>query len=158
MITMLRLQIFLIDAVGLMVHRLPSLVIQMPAELIDSDSRHVARVLVVFFFQAEDGIRDLTVTGVQTCALPIYLRAGASIMLSDRSPLSLAMWDQLTRAGATSLAAVPTTYAAFGPAHVNLLNRTKIRTMTQSGARLGDELTMRLVRLMEQRQGRLLVK
>src|SRR2546427_1499828 len=28
-----------------------------------------------FFFQAEDGIRDLTVTGVQTCALPIYHRA-----------------------------------------------------------------------------------
>src|SRR5256884_281032 len=27
----------------------------------------------VFFFQAEDGIRDLAVTGVQTCALPIYL-------------------------------------------------------------------------------------
>src|SRR5256886_13479291 len=27
---------------------------------------------VFFFFQAEDGIRDLTVTGVQTCALPIY--------------------------------------------------------------------------------------
>src|SRR2546427_10642402 len=28
-------------------------------------------ILLVFFFQAEDGIRDLTVTGVQTCALPI---------------------------------------------------------------------------------------
>src|SRR2546430_12862278 len=27
-----------------------------------------------FFFQAEDGIRDLTVTGVQTCALPIWVR------------------------------------------------------------------------------------
>src|SRR2546427_8267358 len=27
-----------------------------------------------FFFQAEDGIRDLTVTGVQTCALPISRR------------------------------------------------------------------------------------
>src|SRR2546430_5851735 len=27
--------------------------------------------LIGFFFQAEDGIRDLTVTGVQTCALPI---------------------------------------------------------------------------------------
>src|SRR5208283_5592727 len=26
-----------------------------------------------FFFQAEDGIRDRDVTGVQTCALPIYL-------------------------------------------------------------------------------------
>src|SRR2546427_7043978 len=30
------------------------------------------RIFVYFFFQAEDGIRDLTVTGVQTCALPIY--------------------------------------------------------------------------------------
>src|SRR3712207_8170929 len=27
---------------------------------------------LVFFFQAEDGIRDIGVTGVQTCALPIY--------------------------------------------------------------------------------------
>src|SRR5437762_14105937 len=26
-----------------------------------------------FFFQAEDGIRDTSVTGVQTCALPIYV-------------------------------------------------------------------------------------
>src|SRR5260221_5059914 len=33
------------------------------------------KVIVVsfFFFQAEDGIRDHCVTGVQTCALPIYL-------------------------------------------------------------------------------------
>src|SRR2546426_7330450 len=29
----------------------------------------------VFFFQAEDGIRDYKVTGVQTCALPIWVRA-----------------------------------------------------------------------------------
>src|SRR6266568_5482120 len=31
-------------------------------------------VIIVFFFQAEDGIRDGTVTGVQTCALPISTR------------------------------------------------------------------------------------
>src|SRR6478609_8767138 len=31
-------------------------------------------VLDVFFFQAEDGIRDKLVTGVQTCALPIWRR------------------------------------------------------------------------------------
>src|SRR2546430_16445671 len=31
----------------------------------------------MFFFQAEDGIRDLTVTGVQTCALPICWRTQA---------------------------------------------------------------------------------
>src|SRR5688572_33248983 len=30
---------------------------------------------IFFFFQAEDGIRDLTVTGVQTCALPISTAA-----------------------------------------------------------------------------------
>src|SRR5258708_25163494 len=35
-------------------------------------------VLLVFFFQAEDGIRDDLVTGVQTCALPIYLRCRPS--------------------------------------------------------------------------------
>src|SRR2546427_4511646 len=29
-------------------------------------------LIFFFFFQAEDGIRDLTVTGVQTCALPIF--------------------------------------------------------------------------------------
>src|SRR2546430_14834677 len=40
--------------------------------------RHVSGF---FFFQAEDGIRDLTVTGVQTCALPI----------SDGEPVSLAL-------------------------------------------------------------------
>src|SRR5258706_11039141 len=32
-------------------------------------------MLVFFFFQAEDGIRDWSVTGVQTCALPICLAA-----------------------------------------------------------------------------------
>src|SRR5690606_40249883 len=31
-------------------------------------------VFFFFFFQAEDGIRDFHVTGVQTCALPIYRR------------------------------------------------------------------------------------
>src|SRR5690606_40642651 len=31
-------------------------------------------VIVCFFFQAEDGIRDFHVTGVQTCALPICPR------------------------------------------------------------------------------------
>src|SRR2546430_16454067 len=34
-----------------------------------------SNVIFFFFFQAEDGIRDLTVTGVQTCALPIFAAA-----------------------------------------------------------------------------------
>ena len=42
---------------------------------------------VFFFFQAEDGIRDWSVTGVQTCALPIYLtlRAQNELNLSSES-------------------------------------------------------------------------
>src|SRR5699024_12033396 len=34
---------------------------------------YVFRLFFFFFFQAEDGIRDRNVTGVQTCALPILL-------------------------------------------------------------------------------------
>src|SRR6266478_9681735 len=33
-----------------------------------------------FFFQAEDGIRDLTVTGVQTCALPILANTDVHVV------------------------------------------------------------------------------
>src|SRR5699024_11359931 len=38
-------------------------------------------VLFFFFFQAEDGIRDRNVTGVQTCALPISGVAGSYAIL-----------------------------------------------------------------------------
>src|SRR2546427_6648322 len=37
-----------------------------------------------FFFQAEDGIRDLTVTGVQTCALPILKAEQARIQTQEQ--------------------------------------------------------------------------
>src|SRR5688500_20274546 len=36
--------------------------------------RHMMRIVLCFFFQAEDGIRDYKVTGVQTCALPIFIQ------------------------------------------------------------------------------------
>src|SRR5256885_3899878 len=41
------------------------------------DRRHSLRLIQYhfFFFQAEDGIRDYKVTGVQTCALPISIAA-----------------------------------------------------------------------------------
>ena len=34
-----------------------------------------------FFFQAEDGIRDVAVTGVQTCALPIWVVGGGGVAI-----------------------------------------------------------------------------
>src|SRR2546430_5482087 len=43
-----------------------------------------------FFFQAEDGIRDLTVTGVQTCALPISRVARYSALAAFGRPGTVA--------------------------------------------------------------------
>src|SRR5690606_17715430 len=40
-------------------------------------------LILFFFFQAEDGIRDFHVTGVQTCALPILLRICLNESTSD---------------------------------------------------------------------------
>ena len=37
--------------------------------------------LLFFFFQAEDGIRDIGVTGVQTCALPISAKVNSAVDL-----------------------------------------------------------------------------
>src|SRR5256886_4415570 len=54
--------------------------------------------LVCFFFQAEDGIRDLTVTGVQTCALPIWWPLQMARELDDAilslrtNELELGLW------------------------------------------------------------------
>src|SRR3989441_7312089 len=48
------------------------------------DVRSRVRLFFFFFFQAEDGIRDKLVTGVQTCALPISVVADLDI----RRPLA----------------------------------------------------------------------
>src|SRR2546425_2789617 len=42
------------------------------------------RLLFFFFFQAEDGIRDKLVTGVQTCALPISEREQPAVPVARR--------------------------------------------------------------------------
>src|SRR5437763_2688325 len=44
-------------------------------------------VLIFFFFQAEDGIRDTSVTGVQTCALPISAGLRRSARHRDAAPV-----------------------------------------------------------------------
>src|SRR5256885_11400197 len=55
-----------------------------------------------FFFQAEDGIRDYKVTGVQTCALPISMDESTAIhpaqMLPARTHVSVTPTSGLERA------------------------------------------------------------
>src|SRR5690606_39416252 len=50
-------------------------------------------VFFFFFFQAEDGIRDFHVTGVQTCALPIF----DFIVRSIPAPLRPAAYRKINR-------------------------------------------------------------
>src|SRR2546430_7857226 len=59
---------------------------------------HVARIHFFFFFQAEDGIRDLTVTGVQTCALPISL-AGVLYGAANKVIWAVALLTALSEFG-----------------------------------------------------------
>src|SRR3712207_7373316 len=47
--------------------------------------------MMVFFFQAEDGIRDIGVTGVQTCALPICKPFFPCSTTSEIPPRSVAI-------------------------------------------------------------------
>src|SRR5699024_12493430 len=42
---------------------------------------HILNFYYIFFFQAEDGIRDRNVTGVQTCALPILRASDINIAI-----------------------------------------------------------------------------
>src|SRR5256712_1888868 len=79
-----------------------------------------------FFFQAEDGIRDLIVTGVQTCALPIFYdtagvrTTGGSTILADRVPEADAtVVRRLREAGAIVLGKLHMVEFAYGPEGLN---------------------------------------
>src|SRR5437016_10523662 len=75
-----------------------------------------------FFFQAEDGIRDWSVTGVQTCALPIL---GESIFSSaERFSLGLRILINLRFMPEAPLAApppLPKSQPSFGKRHSTII-------------------------------------
>src|SRR2546430_12033393 len=72
----------------------------------------------LFFFQAEDGIRDLTVTGVQTCALPILCPNKMAVQMSAgrrprvpwnsaHSPSGTTIWDTIEMYSGDRVSPVP---------------------------------------------------
>src|SRR5207245_3124397 len=73
------------------------------------------------FFQAEDGIRDATVTGVQTCALPILNRV---YVRTPSGPLRMEPWLQGLRKGHS--------FATNGP----------LIDFALGGKSMGDELNL----------------
>src|SRR5439155_15385585 len=89
---------------------------------------HFCKKYVFFFFQAEDGIRDGHVTGVQTCALPICSCAVLTVMKA-----------QLL--SATLLAAFSGVLSAADPQLLNLLMpNAKVRSEER---RVGKECRSR---------------
>src|SRR2546430_16486676 len=78
-----------------------------------------------FFFKAEDGIRDLTVTGVQTCALPI------SHSRSRSSPAPAPLWSVTT-----------STWSERWQAHERRLARLEATLRSEEG-RVGKECRSR---------------
>src|SRR3712207_9441077 len=89
----------------------------------------------MFCFQAEGGIRDIGVTGVQTCALPIYHHMKAfSIWLAGGG----------IKGGVTYGATDEFGYnVAENPVHVNDLHATLLHLMRSEERRVGKECRSR---------------
>src|SRR2546430_16465207 len=89
-----------------------------------------------FFFQAEDGIRDLTVTGVQTCALPISpLR-----LTIHRDPAPWKSWWACIAYALAALAAL---------AYRVRLQRLRFQRVVSARQRLESEVELRTRELTE---------
>src|SRR5436309_13149023 len=87
-----------------------------------------------FFFQAEDGIRDFHVTGVQTCALPILYYVMVQLDPSHRATPSDMSGIYLRGRGGqlVQLAALAKVEEGVGPRQINHFNRVPSFTLTAS--------------------------
>ncbi len=86
-----------------------------------------------------------------------HLAAGASVVLTGETLLSNTFWTVFRRAGCTSLAAVPYMYQMLQRLDLNALNVPTLKTMTQAGGRLPDQLVAKFHRAMVDRRGRFFV-
>src|SRR5205809_8108315 len=107
-----------------------------------------------FFFQAEDGIRDVAVTGVQTCALPICGYVGTDFALDD-------LIDRHTQEETcAALEEVLTATALAGKGGRMIAARSQFRGRTRDGdvqayvRFLMEETDLRLGRSEERRVGK----
>src|SRR6266511_2139884 len=90
-----------------------------------------------FFFQAEDGIRDFHVTGVQTCALPILPRSSAEArrIASTVSGFMWPPWAPITSA------ATPATWGAEALVPKLTVQPLMVGPTTVSNAKQGRAIT-----------------
>src|SRR5439155_14518285 len=93
----------------------------------------------VFFFQAEDGIRDGHVTGVQTCALPISFRVAA---VSASTGVRPAATSRLS-SSCSEKPGMSSWFAASEPAATSPPARLNSRTNRSEERRVGKECRSR---------------
>src|SRR2546422_6641339 len=94
---------------------------------------------VCFFFQAEDGIRDVAVTGVQTCALPISLEADGTVRDAASPELERAR-RRLRETRARLIAALEGILRSLGPQHAPVDATVTVRSEER---RVGKECRSR---------------
>src|SRR3712207_7211172 len=99
--------------------------------------RHRYCVLCFFFFQAEDGIRDIGVTGVQTCALPIFQLIGGMV-LHDGS-----IAEMKTGEGKTLTATLPAVLNALAGQGVHIVTVNDYLARRSEERRVGKECRSR---------------
>src|SRR2546429_8964977 len=86
-----------------------------------------------FFFQAEDGIRDVAVTGVQTCALPIFVSETSA---AKAVAVEIAVEPALESARAVKAAAVkPVKPRGCADKHATRETLGSIKPAPRAGAR-----------------------
>jgi len=86
-----------------------------------------------------------------------HLLSGASFVLTDESVMSPAFLPLLREQGCTSMAGVPYTYQMLARMSFDEEEVASLRTMTQAGGKLGEDLVARFHRSMVRRGGRFFV-
>src|SRR6478752_6340671 len=89
-----------------------------------------------FFFQAEDGIRDVAVTGVQTCALPISSAPASFFGVVPQAELSRRDAEYMA-AGGISAIRVPVIWSTLRPTKGSGYNWTGLDATVTVAARAG---------------------
>jgi acyl-CoA synthetase (AMP-forming)/AMP-acid ligase II len=86
-----------------------------------------------------------------------HLSAGASVVLSEHSPVSARFWRLASTAGCTSLAGVPTVYRLLQRSGLDPGAVPSLRLLTQAGARLEPDLVRHFAAAMDRVGGRFIV-
>src|SRR5690606_40459259 len=100
------------------------------------------------FFQAEDGIRDFHVTGVQTCALPIYVYPASTAPIANNQAVS-ELIDRYRSVYGNASYTLYGRYVLYGSARLDQSNLFGVRTNQKGRSeerRVGKERTCRLSR------------